>query len=277
MSTFGDTMPRRKATTTKPPPVSTGNKSTSSRLRAAGAPGARSTSRKQGSTAPSASVVSAARGRSASGAPRSKANRETTTASAPTASNRNNRENYGDFSSRTKETRDRDHASSCNMWLVAAFVRVLLICLVAPLVDDYPGTPLSYTDVDYHVFADAAELLYHGGSPYVEADVEIFYRNRASSRSRTGAVATSTSTSPAPAARGDGSRGGTSSTSNSISTATVTVRPFLREERTKYRYTPLIAFLLQPNVYLGLPSFGKLLFASVDLACGWLVYALTGK
>ena len=46
--------------------------------------------------------------------------------------------------------------------------------------------------------------------------------------------------------------------------------PYKRET---YRYTPLLALLLAPNVWLHL-SFGKYLFAACDLVNGWLVYQL---
>ena len=41
--------------------------------------------------------------------------------------------------------------------------------------------------------------------------------------------------------------------------------------RPTYRYSPLIAFLLTPNVYLW-QDFGKVLFAACDLIAGWLIY-----
>jgi phosphatidylinositol glycan class M len=46
--------------------------------------------------------------------------------------------------------------------------------------------------------------------------------------------------------------------------------PYNRET---YRYTPLLALLLAPNVWLH-PSFGKYLFAACDLVNGWLIYQL---
>jgi len=40
--------------------------------------------------------------------------------------------------------------------------------------------------------------------------------------------------------------------------------------RATYRYTPLLAWMLQPNVW-GLPVYGKLLFVVADVMVGWLV------
>eukprot|EP00397_Hematodinium_sp_SG-2012_P008630 GEMP01008695.1.p1 GENE.GEMP01008695.1~~GEMP01008695.1.p1 ORF type:complete len:389 (+),score=39.64 GEMP01008695.1:42-1208(+) len=74
---------------------------------------------------------------------------------------------------------------------------------------------VSYTDIDYQVFTDAAHNVYQGLSPYAE----------------TTAV--------------------------------------LREELTKYRYTPFLAWLLVPNVWLA--CFGKLLFSLLDIVGAYVL------
>ena len=43
-------------------------------------------------------------------------------------------------------------------------------------------------------------------------------------------------------------------------------------ERSTYRYTPVLAWMLQPNVWLH-AACGKLLFVLADLAVGWIIYA----
>lgn len=44
--------------------------------------------------------------------------------------------------------------------------------------------------------------------------------------------------------------------------------PFSRHT---YRYTPLLAYLLVPNAWLG-PVWGKVLFAAFDIVAGWIIY-----
>ncbi|KAL3724561.1 hypothetical protein ACJRO7_029694 [Eucalyptus globulus] len=97
-----------------------------------------------------------------------------------------------------------------SLLLFSAFLRVFLI-VYGEWQDKH--MEVRYTDVDYFVFSDAADLMALGKSPY---------------------------------------------------------------ERTTYRYSPLLAFLLLPNTFLH-RSWGKFLFSASDLLVGVFIYTILKK
>lgn len=87
---------------------------------------------------------------------------------------------------------------------------LLRICLIVYGEWQDKTMVVKFTDVDYHVFTDAAEYMTKGLSPYM---------------------------------------------------------------RSTYRYTPVLAWMLQPNILLT-PLYGKLLFVMFDVLTGYLIYKI---
>ncbi|KAI6132128.1 glycosyltransferase family 50 protein [Pisolithus croceorrhizus] len=118
--------------------------------------------------------------------------------------------------------------------LVASAVLRVGLILYSEWHDAHSG--VKYTDVDYHVFSDAARFLLQPNRTQLD----------------------------------NAARGPITSKSLALALIQLLASPYTRET---YRYTPLLALLLLPNELLH-PSFGKYLFAACDLVNGALIYQI---
>lgn len=123
---------------------------------------------------------------------------------------------------------------------------ILRVALIAysEYYDALPTTRVKYTDIDYRVFSDAARFVWHP-------------------------TAASTAQGPLGKALSIGEYV-PQSTSSWLTSDKLLYSPYARAT---YRYTPLLAVLLTPNIFL-FKSFGKVLFALCDLIIGVLLYRL---
>jgi hypothetical protein len=96
-----------------------------------------------------------------------------------------------------------------NIPITAFLIRLFMIFFGSRILDK-SVYDLKYTDIDYNIFTDAAQLVVSGQSPY---------------------------------------------------------------DRSTYRYPPLLAIIMTPNMFF-LPEWGKLIFSLADVGIVYLIYAV---